>query len=78
MLILGIDAVSVFYCQRKQSCLKFMGRIIGMITSIVTCNEKGFILQDVQRCVNRGILPASLARKENRPANTINAHIQKE
>ena len=37
--------------------------VIGIITWIITYNIKGFILQDVQGCVNRGILWASLTWK---------------
>ena len=50
-----------------------------MLTKVVvTYYEKGFILQDVQGCVNRGILPANLAGNTGRPVNTNNAYIKKE
>ena len=43
-----------------------LGRVIGIITEIVTYNEMGLFYKTYKDVLNGGILPASLARKVGR------------
>ena len=54
-----------------------IGRVIVIITRILTYNEKGLFYNTYQRYFNRGILLASFAR-EMGPSYNVNAHIKKE